>query len=204
MVVLNAMVRLVLLQFRFSNPDAIPTSLMRLERKTNDERKGPANGMLVIEPKEKCSLLELPGELAMAKYEMVDAFYKERRDAYSPRGAKTYHVVSFLFARKEVAKISKEFRKARKNIRAELRSICEAAMWRVRAFSNPFFKEGEEIPGLSAVSINLEVRNPLFRPDGQPVTVWQKDGNGDRIGDAPLPLKPSHHLRIDGGAIRLT
>lgn len=207
MVVLDRLVRLVCMQFSCSNPDVIPSSVRCLDRETPDERnnrKSHSTGTPIIEPKENCSLVEFPGELKAAKYEMVDAIYQERIDANDPRGKRTYHTVRFLFARKEFVKISsKEFRKLRKTIDGELRSICEAAMWRVRAFSNPFYKDGAEIVGQCALSINLEARNPLFRPDGQPVTVWQKDQDGNHIGDAPLPLKPKHHLRIDGGILRL-
>ena len=134
---------------------------------------------------------------------MVDSFYKERIDAKDPRGKRSYHMVRFLFARREFVELSDEFKKVRGVIRAELQSICESAMWRVRAFSNPFYKNGEEIPDQRAVSVNLEARQPLFRPDGQPVTVWQKDADGKRVGDAPLPLKADYCLRIVGDAVQL-
>lgn len=112
-------------------------------------------------------------------------------------------MVLFLFARREFVELSDEFKKVRDIIRTELRSICEATMWRVRSFSNPLYKNGEEIPDQRAVSINLEARQPLFRPDGQPVTVWQNDENGKRVGDAPLPIKADYCLRIVGGAVSL-
>lgn len=206
MVALNGTVRLVALQFSFSNPDAIPATVKRQDRETPEERverKNHSSGVMVIEPTEKCSLVEFLGELEAAGYEMVDAFYKERIDAKDPRGKRSYHMVRFLFARREFVDLSDEFKKVRDTIRAELRSICEAAMWRVRSFSNPFYKNGEEIPDQRAVSVNLEARQPLFRPDGQPVTVWQKDENGKRVGDAPLPLKADYSLRIVGDAVQL-
>jgi len=77
------------------------------------------------------------------------------------------------------------------------------ACWRGRSFFNPFCKNGEEIPVQRAVSVNLEARQPLFRPDGQPVTVWQKDENGKRVGNTPLPLKADYCLRIMGDVIQL-
>lgn len=207
MVALNGSVRLVAIQFSFSNPDVIPSSVKRLNRETQEERverKNHSSGVVVIEPTEKCSSVEFLGELEAAGYEMVDAFYKERIDPKDPRGKRTYHMVRFLFARHKFVELSDEFKKVRDVIRAELRSICESAMWRVRSFSNPFYKNGEEIPDQRTVSINLEVRQPLFRPDGQPVTVWQKDENGERVGDAPLPLKASYCLHIVDDAIQLT
>ena len=206
MIALNSTVRLVALQFSFSNPDVIPATVKRQDRETPEERvvrKSHSSGVMVIEPTEKCSLVEFLGELEAAGYEMVDGFYKERIDAKDPRNKRTYHMVRFLFARHEFVELSDEFKKVRDVIRTELQSICESAMWRVRSFSNPFYKNGEEIPDQRAVSINLETRQPLFRPDGQPVTVWQKDENGKRVGDAPLPLKDDYCLRIVGDAVQL-
>lgn len=206
MVALNGTVRLVALQFSFSNPDVIPATVKRQDRETPEERvgrKSHSSGVMVIEPTEKCSIEEFLEELEAAGYEMVDGFYKERIDANDPRGKRSYHMVRFLFARREFVELSDEFKKVRDTIHAELWSICEAAMWRVRSFSNPFYKNGEEIPDQRTVSINLEARQPLFRPDGQTVTVWQKDENGKRVGDAPLPLKADYCLRIVGDAVQL-
>lgn len=112
-------------------------------------------------------------------------------------------MVCFLFARHEFVELSDEFKKVRGIIRTELQSLCEVAMWRVRSFSNPFYKNGEEIPDQRAVSINLEARQPLLRPDGQPLTVWQKDENGKRVGEAPLLLKADYYLRIVGDVVNL-
>ncbi len=203
---LDGTVRMVALQFSFSNPDTIPASVKRRDPETKGEcveRKNHSSGFLVIEPTEKCSLAELPGELETTGFEMVDAFCKERLDPKDPSGKRTYHMARFQFARREIVKLSDEFKKVRDIIRAELQTICETAMWRVRAFDNPFYKNGEEIPGQRSISINLEVRTPLFRPDGQPVTVWSKDGNGKRLGDSPLPIRPGYCLRVVNNAIQL-
>lgn len=201
---LNA--RLVILQFSFSNPDVISSSVRRRGKETEEERvirKSHSGGAMLIAPTAKCSLVEFLGELETAGYEMVAGFYKERIDANDLRGKRTYHMVRFLFARREFAEFSAEFKKMRDVIRAELRSICEGALWRVRVFDNPYFRTGEEVPGERAVSINLEAREPLFRPDGQPIAVWPKDEWGQRIGDAPIPIRVAHRLGVEDGAIRL-
>ena len=94
MVALNGTARLVALQFSFSNPDAIPVSVKRLNRETQEERverKNHSSGVMVIEPTEKCSLVEFLGELEAAGYEMVDGFYKMRIDAKDPSG-KPYRI----------------------------------------------------------------------------------------------------------------
>lgn len=204
--VLNDSVRLVMLQFNFSNPDAIPPSVKRLDKETQQEhveRKGRASGVMVIAPTERCSLVECLGQLETAGYEMVDALYKERIDQKDPRRNRTYHMVRFTFARHEFADVSDEFEEVRDAIRADLQTICEKAMWRVRAFNNPFYANGEEVADQRSLSINLEARQPLFQPDGTPVKVWQKDTDGRRVGEAPLPLKADYCLRIVGDAVQL-
>lgn len=207
MVTLDDTVRQVALQFSFSNSAAIPASVKRLDKETTEgrvERKSRSSGVMVIEPTKKCSLVDFFGDIEAAGYEMVDAFYQERIKGKDPHNKRrTYHMVRFVFARGEFVKLSDEFKKVRDIIRIELRSICESAMWRIRAFSNPFYKNHEEIPGQRAVSINLEARQPFLRPDGQPVTVWQKDEKGERVGDAPLPLKANCYLRIVDDNVRL-
>lgn len=199
-------VRLVALQFSFSNPKAIPVSVKRLGSETpeeRNERKNHSSGTMVIEPTENCSLIDFLDELKGAGYEMVDALYKERIDPKDPRGRRMYHMVRFLFARHEFVDLSEEFKAMRDIISRELRGICEVVMWRVRVFLNPFYKGGEEIIGHHTISVNFESRRPLFRPDGQPVTVWQKDEKGNRVGNAPLPLKPDCCLRVKDNTLQL-
>lgn len=178
--------------------------MKKLKRETPDERvvrKSLSNGDMVIEPTVGCSLKQFLEELKSAGYEMVDAFYKERINAKNPR--KPYHMVRFVFARHEFATISDEFKEVRKTILAELKVICENALWRVRAFRNPFYKNGEEIQGEFAISINMEARQPLFLPNGQPVVIWKKDESGERVGEAPLPISPIYHLRVVNRVVSL-
>lgn len=204
--VLNDSVRIVMFQFNFTNPNAIPPSVKRLGKESNEEhteRKGRSTGVMVITPTEKCSLVEFLGQLEATGYEMVDAFYKERIDPKDPTGKRTYHMVRFLFAHHEFAELSDEFKAVRGVIRTELQSICEKAMWRVRAFNNPFYLNGEEIPNHRALSINLEARQPLYQPDGTPVNVWQKDSDGRHVGEAPLPLKANHRLLVVNDSVNL-
>ena len=192
-------VRMIALQFSFSNPDVIPPSVKHIEQETQDElldRKSVTTGSMIIAPVGKCSLVEFIRELNVSGYEMVDAFYKKRIDAKNANDKKKYHMVRFLFAYRDFVKLSDEFKEAQDTIGTELQRLCEDAIWRVRSFLNPFYKDGKMISGQCAVSINLEARQPLFYPDGQPVMLWQKDENGKRIGVAPLPLKADFRLCI--------
>lgn len=206
MVVLDGSVRLVALQFSFSNPGAIPPSVKSLGPESfeeRDARKSQSTGTLVIEPTENVFIPEFLIELEASGYEMVSGFYKERLNPKDSRGKRTYHMVRFLFARHEYVSISEYFRSVRDTIRAELRGMCEAALWRVRVFSNPLYKDGEEVFGKRAVSINLEVRKPLFHPNGQPVMQWDRDEHGEKVSEAPLPLHPGYCLRILGQTVQL-
>lgn len=207
MVALDEAVRMVILQFSFSNPEAIPASVRHLTPETwrkHMERKSHSNGVLVISPTPNCSLESFPRDVEESGYEMVDAFYEERIDSKDPHGQRRYHMVRFTFARREFAEASEEFKERRDLYRLDLfEEICRKALWRVRAFDNPFFQNGEAVPGQRALVVNLEGRTPFFRADGSVVTVWQKDAEGHRVGDAPLPLRPNLHLSVLDRTVRL-
>lgn len=198
MVILDRNVRRVMLQFCFSNPQVIPLSM---RRKTQSEpplfdRKTRPDGTLVIVPTEKCSLAIFVRELEMSGYEMVDAFYRRRIDSRDSGGKKKDHMVRFIFVRHEFSELSDEFISRRKTVQAELQNICSAALWRVKLFKNKFYKDDKEVNGQHALSINLDARQPLFCPDGQPVKIWKKDDSGKRVGEAPLPLKADYGLCV--------
>jgi hypothetical protein len=204
-ITLDDSVRLVSMQFSFSNINVVPTSVKKLElemlEERNERKTYKGNGEVIIKPIENVSLVEFLDNLEVG-YELVDAFYQPRIDPKDPRGNRIYHMVRFLFARRKYVELSDEFKEVRSTIHAELRKICEQAMWRVRAFLNPFFMDDEEVLGQRALSINLEARKPLFHPDGQLVMVWQKDERGNRVGETPFPLKPDYYLRIEDNVVQ--
>jgi hypothetical protein len=206
MVALDASARIVTLQFSFTNPDAIPASIRKRTVESAQEaveRKVYVTGSMIIEPTEDVTLFCFPGELEAAGYEMVDALYKQRLDPKDSRGKRMYHMVRFMFARKEHVMICDEFRAVRDEIRGDLAKIATESLWRVRGYSNPFYGKEGEVEGVRAISLNMEVRRPRFEPSGKPVVVWQKDANGDRIGDAPIPLPAKKLLRVNEGTISL-
>jgi len=194
-------VRLVMLQFSFSNPKVVPLFIKRQKRENEKEiiRKNEVLGTQIIEPTAKVSLRFFLSYLEKTGYEMVDGFYQARLD----KNNRPYHMVRFIFVRRQYVVISEEFRQVRDVLRAELQEISQIALWRIRVFLNPFFKNGEEIPGQYALSINLEMRQPLFHPDGQAMMVWPKDEEGKRTGKEPLPLNPDHYLCIKDNCLQL-
>src|SRR4051812_33826878 len=115
---LGPSVRLVSLQFSFSNPDVVPDCIKRLPRETPTEATArktvPIPGQAIIQPTEDISLVEIPKLLEEARYELVDAFYKPRIDPNNSR--KTYHMVRFVFAHREHVSLSPEFALVRHRI----------------------------------------------------------------------------------------
>lgn len=207
MITLNSSIRLVIFQFIFSNPNVVPPLIKQLkkEKETLEEQKKrkarKAKGTMLIESP-NCSFVGFFEELEKYGYKMVDTFYQPRIDPKDSHGKRIYHMVRSIFARHEYVELSDELMKvwnACNGIHAELQDLCTQAMWQIRIFLNPFFDNGEEIPGQHALNINIAARKPLFYPDGQPVTAWQKNKDGRRVGKTPLPIEPDNYLRINNG-----
>jgi len=195
---------MVAMQFSFSNARAVPRWIGAEERESPEESKGRKNrstGKLVIEPVEGCSLMRFVEDIEKAGYTLVDAFSQKRLQKGQVEN--TYQMVRFVFVRNDFLKSPNSFASVRALALASLNEMCKSALWRIRAFLNPYYDHGEKVPGEYFVGINLEARQPLRLLDGRPVTMWQKDERGMRIGDAPLPLQPSHWLRIQNEEICL-
>lgn len=203
-------VRMVMLQFNSSKPAFIPGGLMEwlieMGRETPEKRAARKSylvpGIPMIQSTPQCSLREMPAAMETAGYELVDVLHEERLDAKDPEGKRTYHMVRFVFARREVAEISDDFKAVRNMARDALRHICQSAFWRVRSFLNPFYHNGEAIDGLNTASINLEARVPLLQPGGFPIMARLKDERGRAVGD-PLPLRPDYIVRIADDTLSL-
>jgi hypothetical protein len=209
MLALPGNVRLVDVQFSFFNPEYVPPSIRR-ERETPKQQRErmlrPRSGVMVIPPTEECSLRDLLRGIEGAGYEMVDAFSQTRENEKQinkkhPGRKILYSMVRFEFARSEFAQVTNGFRIARGIIRDELQEMCESALWLATVFSNPFFQNGEEIPGLRTGSIALTARKPLLLPDGMPVTARLKV-DGRPVGD-PVPIAPKFNLRVTEEGIHL-
>ena len=204
--VLSQVIRLVLIQFSFSNRDEVPGSIRRREPETPDgsrERKTHTSGTLVVEPTENCSTAWMLEDLEDAGYRMVDAFSEERIHEQGSPGKRAYWTVRFTFARREYAVTMEEFRRTRDAAREDFSRMCRRALWRVRVFENPFYQNDEEVRGERTLSVNLEGRRPLFQGNGEPVVAWQEGGRGDGIGDAPRPLAASRRVRLVRGTFCL-
>lgn len=163
-IVLDGSVRLVEVHFSFSNEKCVPESVRRWqEQKKESEaelhrRKHEyVKGVAVMAPTQRCRTEKFLGELEAAGFQMVDCEYQPR--IHPNRPGVTYHTVMFLFGR-DLCSWQKVFAAVRPQVRADLAIMLKVAMWRVRSYLNPFFKDGEVVPDAHAVSINLEVRTP--------------------------------------------
>ena len=171
--------KLICVQFRCASEKAIPLSLRKEEEnwqeKTQRINRSPS-GKIIIESVEDCAVWNLPDILSGAGKNLIDAFCQERNGHYITR---------FTFSPEEIGQ---------KNFNSQFREMCNNSFWRLCAYLNPFYKDGEEIQGAQSLSLNLTARRPRFYPDGNPIFVWRKDGKGERMGNFPIPLEPKHCL----------
>lgn len=203
MMVLNS-TTLVTLQFRLSSLSLVPLAVRGLRRKHSERPayppNGPTPGVQITDLAKNCDLSDSAFELKMAGYELVDAFHEERGDERRD----THHIVRYVFARCEYVKpLAEEFLGKRVELLTGFLSLSCSAMWNVFAHKNRFFQDGKEVPGQEVLSINLMNRTPYRSPDGQPVMVWQKDADGNRVGNEKVPLSPEKRLRIVESAVQL-
>ncbi len=208
--VLDESVRMVMVQLAVSNPSVIPKNVRKREEESSQEHSVRKHdylpGRQVIEPVENISLSAFLDELEQAGYVLVDAFRQRRKNT---RGHQQfYYVVRYSFTRKEYvddSEESKEFEEVREVRLQGLQKICSLALWRVRAFVNPYFQNEEQVPGQYAMSINLEAREPLYvgEDPNRPVMVYPHDEEGKRIGEDKIPLQPNYRLHIVDNNIQL-
>lgn len=195
--------KMIVLQFSFSNEAAIPANIRRATDETpteRSERKANHSGREILPATMNVGLGSLTSETEHQSFRLVDAFAKERIHAKGSPGQKKYWTVRYVFAAAEIFRPSEKQAELEAAAIPALVEMTTSAMWRVRAFDNPFYQGGEVVEGRT-LSINCEVRTPLRRPDGSPVTIWQKDAAGERVGDKPLPIEPDQILSLTEGLI---
>ncbi|MDD2732161.1 MAG: hypothetical protein PHI53_03120 [Candidatus Pacebacteria bacterium] len=199
---LEGRAKLLMLQFTFSSKAMLPSGLAEKAKETISEmmeRRSKTTGIKFIDPVEKVSISLFPKDLMMVGYVLVDAFYTVRTNAY----AKNYYIVRFIFATEDNAYPSFALIEHQNSTLDALLGISQNAIWRVRAFLNPFVRNGEIIDDCHSISINLDSRRSLINNDGSPVIEWEKDEQGKRIGTEPVPVKPKLFLRIKDDDIRI-
>jgi hypothetical protein len=201
---LDSSVKLIVVTFNFNSWRWVPKALPQRETEgmfASAKRRIAENAKSAIlcEPTEGVCVRTLAEIDKSAGYKLVSAWVQARYRHRKP----VYPSVRFVFARSDHATISEEFTAKREEYLTALREMTTNVLWRVRAFRNPFHKNRHEVPGIRTFQINLESRTPLSRPDGTPITIWQKDENGERVGSTPVPLQSKFELRIEKEIVQL-
>ena len=201
---LDEEIPMVIIQGSFSNKNAVPQSLRMVEAETvaqSELRLSREGTGQMIELRQNCSTVELLNDIKNAGYQLADALCQIRVNPKDWTKKSRYYMVRYTFVKTEKAEPATEFLKTRDAVENDLEKLLTESLWRIRVFLNPFFKNGQWVDGLHAVSVNLEARKPLFLPDGKPVVQWKKDEQNNRIGEAPEPIKAEQVFHIDQNSI---
>lgn len=209
---IDGVVREIYLQFSFSNRKLVPSWIPSIDCEKGEERKTRkgrvGRGTQFITPTPGVSLLDFVCDLEQEGFRLVDAVYQMRVDEKksqwkndSQHHGAMYCMVRFIFSRNyEISESYEEI--LRDKMRPALVLICQQALWRVRAYHNPWFENGETTSESLMMSVNAEVRDPLFQ-EGRKIMVWKRDDKGEKVGDSPEPKMPKGVLRVVGGEIKL-
>lgn len=196
-IVLSDEVRMVVLQLSFTNANALPLWVRDAEAEkvqAAKARKARHTGRLVVSPVERVSLAELARGLEAAGYKLVDAFKQCRVD---PQKMQSYWSVRFVFALERLEDFDH-----RNAIRGELQKLLDQAYWRVRIFLNPFYQNGEEVPGYQALSVNLEARVPVLDRNGKSILARERNAQSNKAGE-PVPLSPDFEALVHDNMIEI-
>jgi hypothetical protein len=196
---LEGTLRIVSLRFRVNNLKLVPQGIReKVHNETPSQfiarQSSRAAGEECIAPTKDVSCAQFLNDLTATGYVMIDAFFQ----VLNPK----YIIVRFDFVILEHFLPSDEFSQGAK-IKAEigLRNLAEKNMWRIQAYLNPFFFEGYEIDDQYGLAINLDSRKPLVDKNGQTILVWEKDEQRERVGEAPIELRPKLFLQIQDDEI---
>lgn len=194
-------VRLIIIQFSFSNFKVVPQGLFEKPEETAEEvnkRRAAIKGYQCLAPTQEVDGLFFLRDLEKTGYVLVDAFTKTRE-----KYGRQHPIVRFVFAHLDHATPSEEFVAHRDVCYAGLEQLLGQALWRARAFVNPLFVEGEVVDGEFTISLNFEARKPIVDGSGQMVLERQLDENGQRNGEAG-PISSELCLRIRNGILCVT
>lgn len=197
---LRASDRRVSFQFSVSNRSLIPGSIRawnefrgRAVKETDARafvRKQNLNGVQVLEDAQEVYVHEtLITNLERHGFRLSGVVYSERQGGQARN--QTYYMVRFVFFREGFADQIPGFEDHREEFACVLRKLMKEAFWKVRGYQNPMHDDRDnELPNLPAISLNFEARMARLGPDGKPEMRWQRDQQGDRIGDTKVPWQP--------------
>lgn len=155
-------------------------------------RTESVQGFVVISPTAGCDGTMFLAQLADAGYELVDGWWQVR--GTFPQNRLT--IITLVFATKEFANPSDWFMGYRDRFLASFQKLLSFAFWQVRAFNNPFFQNNKQVPDQRTFCINFNMPR-WVRNGNKPAVEWERDAAGNKIGDAPVPLRPKFRLVLD-------
>ncbi len=204
----------VIIQFSFSNSDHVPdiTIVPELKQEIPFESHLRHNlstnrrGIQIIAPTDKgdTSIEQFLEDLRILGYILVNAQSQKRYDYDKSSNGRDYwfFTVRYHFVHSSSAYISPKWRKMQASALESLEHIAKTSIWRIRVFSNPIFTNtGEEITNLRHLSVNAEVRRPLF-DQRIPIMIYPRDTDGKKTGAPAVPLSPQFKLRILGKQVQ--
>ena len=188
----------IVIQMKLQAKYPLSASTRRAVKKAEAPKVAPTRpaGKLILEEKVvSFSPLPLIADFKKSGYRMIALSVEER----GTRNSTHYMVRATFGLMSEGAVVSASFLALRDVYERDFTELLKRSIWsQLQAFENPVFEQGAVVERRYWVSVVLEGRKALWQPDGTLVTVWAKDANDERIGDAPLPLKPSYWLRLRG------
>jgi hypothetical protein len=188
--------REISLQFSFTKPEAIPQFLEDLPEESSDtalvrqERSAKGAGIDLTNGGQfrgkMVDLRELPARILQTNYELVGVWKQQRLQTKQGWAQnKPYWMIRFRFRHKNTvadyrSKLGEQawqdMVEKRPMLIGELVTICSLSFWQMRAWRNPWYQDGKELPGVHAISLNFEGRQPLYE--------WDPP---KRLGDEDLP-----------------
>lgn len=197
-VALDRSKRSLKLQFSFSKWNTELEFLPQRNDETWEEksrRKGClSEGILFLPPTERVDISPLVSFLKEAELVLIEAFWKRRiGGGTSSMDAQRYYMVEFSFS----------FRPNDNYVQTNcheyfpvLERLAAKSFWRARGFINAFRENNAMVKNQYAVCIPLHLPVHRFRGDGSPVTIWEKDSQGKKIGGKPSFIKAKCSLGI--------
>ena len=191
-------IRLVIVQFAYTNENLMPEGI-GIKNETIEQfvaKSSAVRGERVIDPTPDLSLQFFVPDLAEVGHELVDAF--SRRQS---KNGRPFLTTRYTFSGHDHAHSSEVFLAKKDIAMSGLVKFVTEGTWEGQVYLNPLFCEGQMVPDAYALSVNLHARVPLFDATGKPMVRWQRDEAGEKVGEAPLILKPPRFLRVEDGGV---
>jgi len=199
----------VMVQFSFSNKNLIPDFIPRLPKEIGDKNHKRKNGKCLkgLGLKDKsinnCSFHGFDPETLDLKLIDVEC---QKRIHKGNQG--TYQMVRFVFGPRHYVVSCSEIVEHKGEYMSFFRTLCDESYWRLKSFLNPRVFPFDDIDkgkkwnivlikdGKRNLSLNLEVRQPRFKSNGDSVMARKKNDNGKSVGD-PIEIDPTHYLFVE-------